>query len=102
MTFLKAVDVYAYLQLFLTQFPKYAKLDFHIAGESYAGHYIPAIARVISEENSSLGPSDTTTVRVNMKSLMIGNGLTDPLNQYDSYPEMACESNCIFLIMTQQ
>ena len=37
-------DVYALLVLFFKQFPEYAKLDFHIAGESYAGHYIPVFA----------------------------------------------------------
>lgn len=29
-----AKDVYAFLQLFFKEFPKYADLDFHISGES--------------------------------------------------------------------
>jgi cathepsin A (carboxypeptidase C) len=33
-----AADVYAFLQLFLAAYPKYAELDFHVTGESYAGH----------------------------------------------------------------
>ncbi|MCQ6513304.1 S10 family peptidase, partial [Vibrio parahaemolyticus] len=37
-------DIYALLTLFFHQFPEYAKQDFHIAGESYAGHYIPVFA----------------------------------------------------------
>lgn len=37
-------DVYALLVLFFKQFPEYKHLDFHIAGESYAGHYIPVFA----------------------------------------------------------
>jgi cathepsin A (carboxypeptidase C) len=37
-------DVYALLVLFFKQFPEYKDLDFHIAGESYAGHYIPVFA----------------------------------------------------------
>jgi len=37
-------DVYALLVLFFKQFPQYKHLDFHIAGESYAGHYIPVFA----------------------------------------------------------
>ncbi len=41
-------DVYALLTLFFSQFPEYAKQDFHIAGESYAGHYIPVFASEIS------------------------------------------------------
>jgi cathepsin A (carboxypeptidase C) len=37
-------DVYALLVLFFKQFPQYSRLEFHIAGESYAGHYIPVFA----------------------------------------------------------
>lgn len=33
-----------------------------------------------------------TLVNINLKSLLIGNGLTDPLTQYKYYPKMACEN----------
>ncbi len=94
-----AEDVYAFLQLFLSKYPQYAQLDFHVTGESYAGHYIPAIGKAISEHNSVIDPDTKDAVKVNLKSLAIGNGLTDPLNQYEWYPTMACESNCILLIV---
>ncbi|CAI6089311.1 hypothetical protein V2G26_005892 [Clonostachys chloroleuca] len=74
-------DMYALLTLFFHEFPEYAKQDFHIAGESYAGHYIPGIgSRILSETNRN----------INLKSLLIGNGLTDPLTQYAYYRPMAC------------
>ncbi|EEP78175.1 carboxypeptidase Y [Uncinocarpus reesii 1704] len=74
-------DVYALLTLFFKQFPQYAKQDFHIAGESYAGHYIPAFAsEILSHKNRN----------INLKSVLIGNGLTDPLTQYPHYRPMAC------------
>ncbi|KAL6450496.1 CPY1 Carboxypeptidase Y [Candida maltosa Xu316] len=74
-------DVYAFLQLFFKNFPEYAKLDFHIAGESYAGHYIPAFAsEILTHENRNF----------NLTSVLIGNGLTDPLVQYEYYEPMAC------------
>lgn len=51
----------------------------YIAGESYAGHYILAVADKI-KSNSTLG--------FDLKGIMIGDGWVDPLlqaNNYDSY-----------------
>lgn len=74
-------DVYALLTLFFKQFPEYAKQDFHIAGESYAGHYIPVFtSEILSHKNTN----------INLKSILIGNGLTDGLTQYKYYEPMAC------------
>ncbi|UNI19924.1 Carboxypeptidase C [Purpureocillium takamizusanense] len=76
-----AKDVYALLNLFFHKYSQYAKLPFHVAGESYAGHYIPAIAQEILDAKNPL---------INLKSIMIGNGLTEPLTQYQYYKPMAC------------
>ncbi|EXJ59677.1 hypothetical protein A1O7_03823 [Cladophialophora yegresii CBS 114405] len=74
-------DVYALLTLFFEQFPEYAKQDFHIAGESYAGHYIPVFtSEILSHKKSN----------INLKSVLIGNGLTDGYTQYEYYRPMAC------------
>ena len=74
-------DVYALLTLFFKQFPEYASQDFHIAGESYAGHYIPVFASEILSHKKT---------NINLKSVLIGNGLTDGLVQYEYYRPMAC------------
>ncbi|KAH8752144.1 putative carboxypeptidase Y like protein A [Hyaloscypha finlandica] len=74
-------DVYALLTLFFKQFPEYAKQDFHIAGESYAGHYIPVFtSEILSHKKRN----------INLKSVLIGNGLTDGYTQYEHYRPMAC------------
>ncbi|CEG70790.1 hypothetical protein RMATCC62417_06621 [Rhizopus microsporus] len=94
-----AKDVYAFLQLFFKQFPQYAHLDFHVSGESYAGHYIPAIGGEINRNNKGnfksfeLFANKETLSTINLKSLLIGNGLTDPLIQYKYYAKMACENS---------
>ncbi|KAL2260509.1 hypothetical protein VTK26DRAFT_5453 [Humicola hyalothermophila] len=76
-----AKDVYALLTLFFHQFPEYATQDFHIAGESYAGHYIPVFAsEILAHKNRN----------INLKSVLIGNGLTDGFTQYEYYRPMAC------------
>ncbi|KAI9730204.1 MAG: hypothetical protein M1834_005968 [Cirrosporium novae-zelandiae] len=74
-------DVYALLTLFFKQFPEYAEQPFHIAGESYAGHYIPVFtSEILSHKKRN----------INLRSVLIGNGLTDGLTQYEYYRPMAC------------
>jgi cathepsin A (carboxypeptidase C) len=74
-------DVYALLTLFFHQFPEYAQQDFHIAGESYAGHYIPVFtSEILAHKNRN----------INLKSILIGNGLTDGYTQYEYYRPMGC------------
>ncbi|GAV52247.1 hypothetical protein ZYGR_0AG02380 [Zygosaccharomyces rouxii] len=75
-------DVYIFLELFFEKFPELRTHDFHIAGESYAGHYIPQIAHEIVIEN----PERT----FDLTSVLIGNGVTDSLVQDDYYQPMAC------------
>lgn len=95
-----AKHVYAFLQLFFKEFSEYAHLDFHVAGESYAGHYIPRIGTEVNQNNkgnfqpASLFHEYASTLKtINLKSLMIGNGLTDPLIQYKYYAKMACDNS---------
>ncbi|CAG8707057.1 3047_t:CDS:2, partial [Scutellospora calospora] len=97
-TFAAATDVYAFLQIFFQEFPKFAHLDFHIAGESYAGHYIPAIAAEINNNNKGtsswiLANQPKDLKNINLESILIGNGLVDPLVQYKYYADMGCKSS---------
>ncbi|CAN6650659.1 vacuolar serine-type carboxypeptidase Atg42p [Trichomonascus vanleenenianus] len=77
-------DVTAFLELFYEQFPQYKELPFHIATESYGGHYGPTFASAV-HNNSNL----------HLDSLLVGNGLVDPLEQYPKYYDFACEVNDI-------
>jgi carboxypeptidase C (cathepsin A) len=49
-----------------------------LTGESFAGHYIPAIANFLHE-----------TTSVEIAGVAIGNGWVDPFYQYPSYPDFA-------------
>ncbi|KAJ3110963.1 hypothetical protein HDU96_006114 [Phlyctochytrium bullatum] len=103
-----ARDVYAFLQLFLAAYPKYLKNEFHVtgilasiskiliySGESYAGHYIPAIASAILDGNNDVGApdGDSSLEKINLASIAIGNGMTDPAVQYEYYSKFACENS---------
>ncbi|CAG8577547.1 5065_t:CDS:2, partial [Scutellospora calospora] len=62
--------LYEFLESWFSNFPQYASLDFHLFGESYAGHYIPALAKLIINNKA-----------IHLKSIGIGDGLIDPVNQ---------------------
>ena len=83
---------YAFMQIWYKTFPKSRALPFHIAGESYGGHYIPIFAKHIVDENSKM----TKENEVPLKSLMIGNGIFDPLRQAGS-GWVSLDLLCIFL-----
>merc|ERR1711964_162348 len=79
-------DMYYFLQAFFKQFPDYNK-NFFVFGESYGGHYVPSVTYRIWQGNN-IG----NTIKIDLKGWGVGNGLTDPLEQYKWYPEMAYNS----------
>lgn len=70
-----ANDNFAALQSFFAGFPEYSGNPFWIAGESYAGKYIPDLA-VIIDYNNGAGSGKA----INLKGMMIGNGVMSFLN----------------------
>jgi serine carboxypeptidase-like clade 1 len=68
-----AIDSERFLRRFLTDpslFPELRSLAFYIAGESYAGIYIPTLADQITRGN------DAGATAINLRGLLIGNGCT--------------------------
>ncbi|KFK27639.1 hypothetical protein AALP_AA8G409500 [Arabis alpina] len=68
-----ARDSYNFLVNWFKRFPQYKSREFYIAGESYAGHYVPQLSEVIYNENKIASKNDF----INFKGLMIGNALLD-------------------------
>ncbi|KAI1302159.1 Cell death protease [Mortierella claussenii] len=73
----------AFLKAFFTIFPERAQDDLYLAGESYAGTYIPYFAKGVLDYNEKQVPLGE--MAFNLKGLAIGNGWIDPLHQYTSY-----------------
>ncbi|KAK9846351.1 hypothetical protein WJX81_002116 [Elliptochloris bilobata] len=71
-----ARDSYAFLQQFFQLFEEFATLPFYITGESFAGVYIPTLAREVVEGNVA-----GNLPEMNLKGYAIGNGVTD--EQFD-------------------
>ncbi|KAK4704188.1 hypothetical protein P7C70_g2025, partial [Phenoliferia sp. Uapishka_3] len=67
-------------------FPEFIHMDTYIAGESYAGQYIPYIADAITK---------TTIIKTRLKGLMIGNGWISPREQYPAYLEYLVKRNLV-------
>ncbi|PSN56676.1 putative serine carboxypeptidase CPVL [Blattella germanica] len=67
-----ADHLYEALTQFFTVFTEFQTNDFYIAGESYAGKYVPTLAKKIEESNST---------NINLKDLLIFSGLIDPTKQ---------------------
>ncbi|KAM7496816.1 hypothetical protein LguiA_021230 [Lonicera macranthoides] len=85
-----STDLYNFLQEFFKAHPDYAKNDFFITGESYAGHYIPAFAARVHQGNKN-----KEGIPISLKGFAIGNGLTDPAVQYKAYTDYALSMNII-------
>ncbi|PIA40776.1 hypothetical protein AQUCO_02400087v1 [Aquilegia coerulea] len=62
-----ANDSYAFLQKWFAKFPSYINRTFYIAGESYAGKYVPELAEVIYDRNNE------NSLFINLKGFMLGN-----------------------------
>uniref|UniRef100_A0A7N0SVX3 Carboxypeptidase n=1 Tax=Kalanchoe fedtschenkoi TaxID=63787 RepID=A0A7N0SVX3_KALFE len=83
-------DLYDFLQAFFQGHPEFVHHDFYITGESYAGHYIPALASRVDRGNKA-----NEGIHINLKGFAIGNGLTDPEQQYAAYTDFALANKLI-------
>nr|XP_048328420.1 serine carboxypeptidase-like 31 isoform X2 [Ziziphus jujuba var. spinosa] len=62
-----ANDAYTFLHNWFLKFPSYRNRTFYIAGESYAGKYVPELAELIYDNNKD--PS----LHIELKGILLGN-----------------------------
>ncbi|KAG0517508.1 hypothetical protein BDA96_09G094900 [Sorghum bicolor] len=67
-----AHDSYKFLVKWFERFPQYKYRDFYIAGESYAGHYLPQLSQIVYRKNKGVEKPI-----INFKGFMVGNAVTD-------------------------
>ncbi|XP_061270238.1 probable serine carboxypeptidase CPVL isoform X2 [Bos javanicus] len=75
-----ARNLYSALIQFFELFSDYRDNDFYVAGESYAGKYVPAIAHYIHILNP------VTTMKINLKGIALGDAYFDPKSIIEGYP----------------
>jgi serine carboxypeptidase-like clade 4 len=83
-------DMYDFFQAFFKAHPQYLKNKFFVTGESYAGHYVPAVTGRLHK-----AIKNKEGVPINLKGFAIGNGLTQPDIQYEAYADYALDMNLI-------
>ncbi|KAF3947363.1 hypothetical protein CMV_026493 [Castanea mollissima] len=72
-----ARDNLIFLQHWFAKYPEYRAKDFFIAGEGYAGHYVPQLAQLIIQSN----------LKINLKGIAVGNALLDFTIDFNSADE---------------
>jgi len=83
-------DMYKFLLEFLKMHPELQDNDFFVTGESYAGHYVPAVgSRIVA------GNKEGSQKTINLKGVAIGNGLVNPEVQYPAYADFALQNDLI-------
>ncbi|XVE97453.1 hypothetical protein REPUB_Repub03eG0021100 [Reevesia pubescens] len=67
-----AQDALTFLIRWMSRFPQYKHREFYIAGESYAGHYVPQLVKKIHDYNKAY-----SRPIINLKGFIVGNAVTD-------------------------
>ncbi|XP_047313348.1 serine carboxypeptidase-like 31 isoform X2 [Impatiens glandulifera] len=62
-----AIDAYAFLHNWFLKFPSYRNQIFYIAGESYAGKYVPELADLILNKNTD------SSLFIDLRGILLGN-----------------------------
>ncbi|KAK9848936.1 hypothetical protein WJX84_006787 [Apatococcus fuscideae] len=86
-----AADMLDFMHAFFAAHPELIDNPLYITGESYAGHYVPAVSYAIFKHNLNV----TSNTKINLKGLAVGNGLTDPAIQYGAYADYALHNGLI-------
>ncbi|KAJ4745211.1 Carboxypeptidase [Rhynchospora pubera] len=79
---LTALESHVFLVSWLDRFPEYKNRPFFIAGESYAGHYIPQLADLILNKNAM-----KKATFINLRGVAIGNPYIDKIDNRRSQDE---------------
>ncbi|RSH85597.1 hypothetical protein EHS25_003736 [Saitozyma podzolica] len=83
-----AKDVQAFISIFFEAFKEFEGREFHMAGESYGGRYLPLFASAVVDGNKALIKEKKTPI--NLQSVLIGNGITDFFSTMESYYPFQC------------
>lgn len=94
-----ARDVYTFFRIFFAAFEEFRSNDFHIAGESFGGRYVPEMAREMFDRDQEVlaqakkgGKDPEPGTLINLKSILIGNGAIKESLELPSLYDTMCTS----------
>ena len=90
-----AKNLLEFLTGFLAKFPEFLGREFYVAGESYGGHFVPAIADYLNKVRYQFVDDPNAKFSLNLKGIMIGNGYINPWVQYEGHAKFALMNDLI-------
>ncbi|KAI9323606.1 Alpha/Beta hydrolase protein [Dichotomocladium elegans] len=79
-----------FIDKFFEVFPDLRNKDLYLAGESFAGTYIPYMSNRLLDLNKN-----SASEGYNIKGIAIGNGWISPLHQYNAYLDFAIKADLV-------
>jgi len=71
---LAAEDNYKIIIKFFEKFPQFKSNAFYLSSESYGGHYMPMLAKLVVDKQAELDPEE----RLQLKGFLVGNPFNNP------------------------
>ncbi|KAF1775287.1 Serine carboxypeptidase [Phytophthora cactorum] len=86
-----AESVFLFLQGFLKKHHELQGRELFLVGESYGGHFVPSVAHYIWKKQGEhlFYPASPDSIPMNLRGIAIGNALTDPVETFAHFVDMA-------------
>ncbi|WZZ57146.1 hypothetical protein YC2023_057253 [Brassica napus] len=81
-----ARDAFNFLCNWFEKFPEHKGNTFYIAGESYAGKYVPELAEVVYDNNNK---NNGSSLHINLKGILLGNPETSDADDWRGWVDYA-------------
>ncbi|KAG3002173.1 hypothetical protein PC128_g22714 [Phytophthora cactorum] len=84
-------SVFLFLQGFLKKHHELQGRELFLVGESYGGHFVPSVAHYIWKKQGEhlFYPASPDSIPINLRGIAIGNALTDPVETFAHFVDMA-------------
>lgn len=84
-------DMMVFMEQFYDMYPEQRKADLYIAGQSYAGKFIPSVAKGIMDRNQRVAEDKerVDSFQIPIKGISLGNTMSDPILQIKIHADHA-------------